>query len=125
MIPVSFMVLAVYVGVESLRTLAAGEHPAASWVGIALAGFTAVAMPFLARAKRRVGEALGSRAAVSEAKQNSLCAYLSVALLVGLVANALVGLWWADPVAALVIAAVAAQEGVATWRGADCVEDCC
>ena len=116
-ISISFGLLAVYVSVEALRTLAAGHHPDASWVGIGLAAFTAVTMPLLARAKRRVGHALGSSATVSEAKQTSLCAYLSVALLVGLGANAVFGLWWADPTAALVIAAIAAREGVQSWRG--------
>ena len=74
-------------------------------------------MPLLARAKRRVGYKLGSSATVSEAEQNQICAYLSIALLVGLLANALVGWWWADPLAALVIAGVAAKEGVDSWRG--------
>ena len=80
-------------------------------------------MPLLARAKRRVGRKLNSSATVSEASQNMICAYLSIALLVGLLANALVGWWWADPIAALVIAAVAAKEGVDSWRGDSC--DCC
>ena len=80
-ISISFELLAAYVTVEALRTLAAGHHPDASWVGISLAAFTAVTMPLLARAKRRVGHALGSSAAVSEAKQTTLCAYLSVARL--------------------------------------------
>jgi Predicted Co/Zn/Cd cation transporters len=74
-------------------------------------------MPLLARAKRRVGHQLGSRATVSEGSQNMLCAYLSVALLVGLGANALLGWWWADPLAGLVIAAAAVQEGREAWRG--------
>ena len=124
-ISISFALLAVYVTVEALRTLAAGHHPAASWVGIGLAAFTAVTMPLLARAKRRVGHALGSSATVSEAKQTSLCAYLSVALLVGLGANAVFGLWWADPLAALVIAGIAAREGVQSWRGQACNDGCC
>jgi divalent metal cation (Fe/Co/Zn/Cd) transporter len=124
-ISISFGLLAAYVAVESLRTLAAGNHPDASWVGIALAGFTVVSMPLLARAKRRVGHALGSSATVSEARQTSLCAYLSVALLVGLGANAVFGLWWADPTAALVIAAIAAREGVQSWRGEACADGCC
>ena len=124
-ISISFALLAVYVTVEALRTLAAGHHPDASWVGIGLAAFTAVTMPLLARAKRRVGHALGSSATVSEAKQTSLCAYLSVALLVGLGANAVFGLWWADPAAALVIAAIAAREGVQSWRGEACKDGCC
>jgi divalent metal cation (Fe/Co/Zn/Cd) transporter len=124
-ISLSFLLLAVYVTVESLRTLAAGHHPDASWVGIGLAAFTAVTMPLLARAKRRVGHALGSSATVSEAKQTSLCAYLSVALLVGLGANAVFGLWWADPAAALVIAGIAAREGAQSWRGEACADGCC
>jgi divalent metal cation (Fe/Co/Zn/Cd) transporter len=122
---ISFGLLAVYVTVEALRTLAAGHHPDASWVGIGLAAFTAVTMPLLARTKRRVGHALGSSATVSEARQTSLCAYLSVALLVGLGANAVLGLWWADPLAALVIAAIAAREGVQSWRGEACADGCC
>jgi divalent metal cation (Fe/Co/Zn/Cd) transporter len=77
-------------------------------------------MPALALAKRRVGRQLGSGATVREAVQNLVCAYLSVALLIGLLANALVGWWWADPVAALVIGAVALREGVESWRSNDC-----
>ena len=77
-------------------------------------------MPVLATAKRRVGQSLGSAATVQEGRQNLLCAYLSVALLVGLLANALAGWWWADPLAALFIAAVALNEGRETWRGDDC-----
>jgi divalent metal cation (Fe/Co/Zn/Cd) transporter len=77
-------------------------------------------MPLLARAKRRVGRQLGSRATESEGQQNMICAYLSIALLIGLGANALFGWWWADPAAALVIAAVATREGVESWRGEGC-----
>jgi divalent metal cation (Fe/Co/Zn/Cd) transporter len=124
-ISVSFGLLAAYVAIESLRTLAAGHHPDASWVGIDLGAFTAVTMPLLARAKRRVGHALGSSATVSEARQTSLCAYLSVALLVGLGANAVLGLWWADPLAALAIAGIAAREGIQSWRGQACADGCC
>ncbi len=124
-ISISFGLLAVYVTVEALRTLAAGHHPDASWIGIGLAAFTAVTMPLLARAKRRVGHALDSSATVSEARQTSLCAYLSVALLVGLGANAVFGLWWADPAAGLVIAAIAAREGIQSWRGEACTDGCC
>jgi len=125
MIATSFYVLAAYVGVESLRTLVSGDHPQASWVGIALAAFTAATMPLLARAKRHVGTKLSSSAAVKEASQTSLCAYLSVALLVGLGANALLGWWWADPLAAFVIAGVAFKEGRESWRGEGCAEGCC
>jgi divalent metal cation (Fe/Co/Zn/Cd) transporter len=123
LIAVSYFLLAAYVAVESLRDLAAGDHPDASWIGIALAAFTASTMPLLARAKRKVGRELNSAATVSEAGQNMLCAYLSIALLIGLSLNALAGLWWADPAAALVIAAVALREGRETWRGETC--DCC
>jgi len=119
----SFFVLATYVTAESIRDLADGHRPSASWVGVGLAAFTAPTMPLLAHAKRRVGHALGSPATVSEASQNQLCAYLSVALLAGLLLNAVWGLWWADPAAALVIAAVAVKEGRDSWKGASC--DCC
>jgi divalent metal cation (Fe/Co/Zn/Cd) transporter len=123
MIAVSFVALAAYVGVEAVRSPIGGAEADASWVGIGLAAFTASTMPLLARAKRRLGHELGSSATVQEASQTQLCAYLSVALLIGLGANALFGWWWADPVSALVIAAVAAREGRDTWRGNDC--DCC
>jgi divalent metal cation (Fe/Co/Zn/Cd) transporter len=123
LVAVSFFILAAYVGIESVRTFFGADHPETSWVGIGLAAFTAPTMPLLARAKQRVGHALGSSATVGEAEQNMVCAYLSVALLVGLGLNALLGWWWADPAAALVIAAIAAREGVESWRGEHC--DCC
>jgi divalent metal cation (Fe/Co/Zn/Cd) transporter len=123
-IAVSFFVLAAYVGVEAIRTLISADEPQASWVGIGLAAVTAPTMPLLARAKRRVGEKLGSAATVSEGAQNMVCAYLSIALLVGLLANALFGAWWADPATALVIAGVAAREGVEAWRGDACCDTC-
>jgi divalent metal cation (Fe/Co/Zn/Cd) transporter len=124
-IAVSFFLLAAYVSVESLRTLAGSGHPETSWAGIGLAAVTAPTMPLLARAKRRAGRGLGSAATVAEGNQNLLCAYLSVALLIGLGANALLGWWWADPLAGLVIAAVAAREGVQSWRGRGCADGCC
>jgi divalent metal cation (Fe/Co/Zn/Cd) transporter len=124
LIAVSFFVLAAYVGVESVRTLAGGQHPEASWIGIGLAAFTAVTMPLLARVKRRVGHQLGSAATVKEASQTQLCAYLSVALLIGLALNAAAGLWWADPLAALFIAGVAVKEGRESWRGEGCCDIC-
>jgi divalent metal cation (Fe/Co/Zn/Cd) transporter len=121
----SFFVLAAYVGVESVRTLLGGHHPGVSWVGVGLAAFTAPTMPLLAIAKRRIGQKLHSPATVKEASQTQLCAYLSVALLVGLLANALAGWWWADPVAALAIAAVAVKEGLESWHGEGCADGCC
>jgi divalent metal cation (Fe/Co/Zn/Cd) transporter len=120
LIAVSFYVIAAYVGFEAVRSLLAGERPDASWVGIGLAAVTLVSMPPLAIAKARIGERLGSSATKSEGQQNMLCAYLSAALLVGLGANALFGLWWADPVTALLIAGVAVREGRESWRGESC-----
>ena len=123
-IAASFYLLAAYVGAEAIRTLVDGTKPEASWVGIGLAAFTAPTMPLLARAKRQVGSKLNSSATVKEGAQNMLCAYLSVALLVGLLLNALVGWWWADPAAALFIAAVALKEGRESWRGEGCCDTC-
>jgi divalent metal cation (Fe/Co/Zn/Cd) transporter len=124
LIAASFFVLAAYVGVEAVRTLVTASEPRTSWVGIGLAAFTAPTMPLLALAKRRIGQGLGSAATVKEGAQSMLCAYLSVALLAGLLANALAGWWWADPAAALVIAVVAAREGREGWRGKGCCETC-
>ena len=123
LIAASYALLVAYIGVEAIRDLAGAHHPEVSWIGIGLAALTAPTMPLLARAKRKVGRELNSSATVSEASQNMICAYLSLALLLGLLANALLGWWWADPVAALVIAAVAAKEAVESWRGDSC--DCC
>lgn len=123
LVAASYFVLVAYVVVEATLALVNGDHPNASWVGIGLAAVTAPTMPLLARAKRRVGRQLDSSATVSEAAQNMICAYLSVALLAGLLLNAVLGWWWADPAAALVIAAVAGREGVQSWRGDACA--CC
>jgi divalent metal cation (Fe/Co/Zn/Cd) transporter len=123
LIGVSYVILAAYIGVAAGRDLVAGHQSGVSWVGIGLAAFTAPTMPLLAMVKRRVGNKLHSSAMVSEAQQNQICAYLSIALLVGLLANALAGWWWADPAAAVVIAAVALHEGIESWRGDLC--DCC
>jgi divalent metal cation (Fe/Co/Zn/Cd) transporter len=124
LIAISFYVLAAYIGIESVRSLIGGHEPEASWLGIGLAAFTVVTMPMLAAWKRRVGRALNSSAAVKEASQTQLCAYLSIALLIGLGANALFGLWWMDPAAALFIAAVAVKEGRESWRGDGCCDAC-
>jgi divalent metal cation (Fe/Co/Zn/Cd) transporter len=124
LVALSFFVLAGYVLVDTLWTVAGGRHPQVSWPGIALAAFTAVTMPLLAIAKRRAGRRLASAATVSEGSQNMLCAYLSVALLVGLGANAAFGAWWADSLAALLIAGVAAREGIESWRGDACCDAC-
>lgn len=124
LIAVTFLLVAAYVGVEAVHTLAGGQHPEVSYVGIGLSVFTLLTMPPLAVAKRRVGEQLHSTATKSEGRQTMLCAYLSAALLIGLGANAAFGWWWADPAAALVIAAVALNEGREAWRG-EGGADCC
>lgn len=125
LIAASFYLIAAYIGVEAVRSLATIERPEASYVGIGLAVVTLVTMPPLAAAKARVAKQLGSSATRSEGRQNLLCAYLSAALLVGLGANALFEWWWADPITALVIAGVAVNEGREAWRGDSCAADCC
>ena len=124
LIAVSFFVLAAYVTVEATRALVTTSEPETSWVGIGLAALTVATMPLLAHAKRRVGRRLHSSATVKEASQTQLCAYMSVALLLGLGANAVLGWWWADPLSALVIAAIALREGVQSWRGQGCCDVC-
>jgi divalent metal cation (Fe/Co/Zn/Cd) transporter len=123
LIAVSFALLAAYVLIGSTADLTGGHHPATSWVGIGLAAVTLIAMPPLAAAKRRVGRALGSSATISESRQTMLCAYLSAALFVGLLANAVAGWWWADPLVALAIGAVAGREARDAWQGESC--GCC
>jgi divalent metal cation (Fe/Co/Zn/Cd) transporter len=119
----TYFLLVAYIVSHSLYDLVSGSRPGISWIGVGLAAFTAPTMPLLARAKRKVGHALNSSATVSEAGQNQICAYLSIALLAGLLLNAVAGWWWADPGAALIIAAVAFHEGRESWRGHAC--DCC
>ena len=119
-IAVSFFALAAYVGVESVRTLLGAADPRPSTVGIVLAALSLVVMPFLSLAQRRAGRELGSNSAVADSKQTLLCTSLSGVLLVGLVLNATLGWSWADPVVALVIAAVAVREGITSWRGEHC-----
>jgi divalent metal cation (Fe/Co/Zn/Cd) transporter len=116
----SFFALAAYVGVESVRTLLGAAEPRPSTIGIVLAALSLVVMPFLSAAQRRAGRELGSNSAVADSKQTLLCTYLSGVLLVGLVLNATLGWSWADPVVALVIAAVAVREGITSWRGEHC-----
>lgn len=116
----SFFVLAGYVAVDATLSLAGLREPRPSTVGIALAVASLVIMPVLSLAQRRTGRELGSASAVADAKQTLLCTYLSAVLLGGLVLNALFGWTWADPVAALGIAALAAREGVDAWRGDPC-----
>lgn len=117
---VSFFALAAYVSFESVRALLGDHDPDPSMVGIGLAAASLLVMPFLSWAQRRTGRALGSNAVVADSTQTLLCTYLSAVLLVGLVLNATLGWSWADPVAGLVIAAVAVREGLEAWRGENC-----
>jgi divalent metal cation (Fe/Co/Zn/Cd) transporter len=120
LVAVSFFVLAPYVAIESVRALVTGHEANTSWLGIGLTVVSALLMPALGIAKRRVGAELGSAATAAEGTQNMLCAYLSIAVLAGLLANTLFGAWWLDPIAGLFIAYVAVHEGRESWEGEDC-----
>lgn len=135
-----FFILAPYIAFGAVHDLWTGAAPDASWVGIALAAFSLVSMPILGRAKQAIGRRMGSIALQGEGSQNMLCAMMAAALLVGLLGNAVFGLWWLDPVAGLAIAGLAVREGLDTWRGEsccvpspaaaaagddDCTSDCC
>jgi divalent metal cation (Fe/Co/Zn/Cd) transporter len=123
LIAVSFFALAAWVTVDAVRSLLGSEQADTSPVGIGIAAVSVVVMPLLVRAKRRTGRQLGSATVVADSMQTMLCTYLSAIVLVGLLLNTLLGWWWADPAAALVIAAVAVREGVEAWRGDQC-DDC-
>ncbi len=120
LIAYSFLALAAYLTVESTRALIGSSEVDHSTVGIVLASVSLMVMPFLSYAQRRAGRELGSATAVADSKQTLLCTYLSAVLLGGLALNSLFGWSWADPVAGLVIAAVAAREGRDAWRGDTC-----
>ncbi len=120
LIALSFFALAAYVASDSVRALVAGAEPDVSRVGIALAAASLTVMPFLSWAQRRTGRALHSNAVVADSTQTLLCTYLSAVLLGGLLLNATLGWGWADPLAGLVIAAVALKEGRDAWRGESC-----
>ncbi|NUR98908.1 MAG: cation transporter [Kribbellaceae bacterium] len=120
MLAFSFFALAAYVGFESVRALVVGSDPETSPVGIGIAIASLIVMPFLSWAQRRTGKALGSNAVVADSTQTLLCTYLSAVLLVGLLLNATLGWSWADPIAGLIIAAVAIREGLEAWQGKGC-----
>lgn len=122
---VSFLLLAAYVAFDALHSLLRREPPEASYAGIALALLSLAVMPLLARAKRRVAAQLNSRALAADSKQTDLCAWLSAILLGGLLLNALLGWWWADPVAALVMVPIIAREGIQALRGRACADCGC
>lgn len=123
-IAVCFAVLALYVGFDSVRRLVAGEAPDTTVIGIVLTSLSLLIMPLLARAKHKIGPALGSQAQVAEANQTQLCAYMSAVVLAGLLAHFWLGWWWADSVAAIGIAVLAGFEAIRTWR-ADSLQDTC
>ena len=119
-IALAFFALAAYVSVSSVFALTGQEQVQHSTLGIVITALSVVIMPFLSLAERRAGRELGSASAVADSKQTLMCTYLSAAVLVGLVANSLVGWWWADAIAGLVIAAFAIREGIEAWRGDAC-----
>ncbi|PSM39913.1 cation transporter [Streptomyces dioscori] len=119
-ISVSFFALAAYVGIDAVRALVGTGDAEPSVLGIVIAALSLAVMPFLSAAQRTAGRELGSASAVADSKQTLLCTYLSAVLLAGLVLNATLGWAWADPIAALVIAAVAAKEGRDAWQGKGC-----
>ena len=119
-IAVSFFALALYVSIDAVRALAGSAEASPSTPGLVLAALSLAIMPGLSWLQRRTGRELGSASAVADSKQTLLCTYLSAVLLIGLAVNSLVGWAWADPVAALVIAAVAVKEGRDAWRGEAC-----
>ena len=123
LVGVSFLLLAAYVGYQAIADLLRREAPERSLVGIGIAILSLVVMPWLARQKRRTAGSLSSAALHADSRQTSLCAYLSAILLGGLLLNAVLGWWWADPVAALVMTPIIVREGVEAIRGERC-EDC-
>lgn len=120
LVALQFFLLAPLVGIEAVRSLIGGSHPDVSALGMALTASSVIGMPLLGIAKQRVARELDSVATHGEGTQNLLCAYLAAAVFLGLAGNALFGLWWLDPAAALFIAAVAVREGLETWRGEGC-----
>jgi len=119
-----FLLLAAYIAYESALELWSRRPPEHSIPGIVLACVSLVVMPLLSRAKRKVGHALGSAAMHADAKQTEFCTYLSAILLVGLLLNALFGLWWADPLAGLIMVPIIAKEGVDGVQGRACADGC-
>jgi divalent metal cation (Fe/Co/Zn/Cd) transporter len=120
LVAITFFLLAPYIAQDAVRTLVNGDHSTTSWLGIGLSISSIIVMPLLGRAKHRIGRRLGSGATAGEGTQNMLCAYLAAGVLTGLVLNMAFGLWWADPAAALGIAALAVNEGRHAWAGEDC-----
>lgn len=125
LIAASLVALSAWITVEAVRDLTGGDHADASVGGIVLTAASLALMPWLARAKRRLAPALGSRAVEADATQTRLCAWLSAVVLAGLVLNWGLDWWWADPVAGLGVAALAAVEGWRTWHADSLADTCC
>lgn len=123
LVGISFLILAAYVTFDAIKSLLVHEPPHTSLVGIGLSIVSLIIMPLLARAKRLSAANLESRAMKADSRQSDLCAYLSAILLGGLTLNALLGWWWADPVAALIMVPIIAREGFEGLRGKSC-DDC-
>lgn len=121
---VCFLALAAYVAFDSISSLLHRSPPEQSIPGIVITGLSVVLMPILSRAKRRIGRAIGSRAMIADSRQTELCMVLSTITLSGLLLNALLGWWWADPVSALLMVPIIAREGVEGLRGERCDDDC-
>jgi divalent metal cation (Fe/Co/Zn/Cd) transporter len=119
-IAIAFFALALYVSFSSLLTLLARVDVHPSPVGIVLTTVSVIVMPFLSLAERRAGRELGSATAVADSKQTLICTYLSAAVLVGLLLNTLLGWWWADSIAGLIIVVFAVREGIEAWKGDAC-----
>lgn len=122
---VCFVVLAAYVSYDSIKSLVRQEAPDESVPGIVLAALSLIIMPLLVRAKRKVARGINSGALMADSKQTELCTYLSAILLGGLLLNALLGWWWADPVAALVMVPIIVKEGIEALRGETCCDEGC
>ena len=119
-VAIQFFLLVPFVGYEAISKLITGDRADTSWLGVGLVTSSLIGMPLLGIAKRRLADKLSSVATRGEGTQNLLCAYLAGAVLLGLLGNTLLGWWWLDPIAALVIAAVSIREGRESWRGEGC-----
>jgi divalent metal cation (Fe/Co/Zn/Cd) transporter len=120
---ICFLLLAVYVSFDSIKSLVRREAPDESLIGIILAAVSLIVMPLLVRAKRKVARGINSGALMADSKQTELCTYLSAILLGGLLLNALFGWWWADPIAALIMVPIIVKEGIEGLRGETCCDE--
>lgn len=121
---VCFLLLSGFIAYRSLDSLITAQTPKRSVLGIVIATASLIVMPMLSRAKRRVSSGIASAAMAADARQTDFCAYLSAILLGGLLLNGLFGLWWADPIAGLIMVPIIAREGLAGWKGDVCCEHC-